>query len=202
MTTQFCDVRKRRVDISGFQVLLIVSAFGFSWLGMQAVHELGHVIGAALTGGTVTRVTLHPFVVSETHVKLCPDPLVMKWCGPIIGVILPLLAMLAAKLLRCPGYYLFRFFAGFCLLVNGVYIGMGSFENVADAGDLMDYGAPQWTLILFGLAASSLGLYVWNGLGPHFGLAGAKGKVSKSAALLSAAIFLVIFAVEMVLGNR
>jgi len=35
-----------------FQVLLIASTAGFSWLGMQAVHELGHAVSLWLTGGS------------------------------------------------------------------------------------------------------------------------------------------------------
>jgi hypothetical protein len=39
-----------------YQILLIGSFIGFSWLTMQVVHELGHVLGAVTTGGTVTKV--------------------------------------------------------------------------------------------------------------------------------------------------
>ena len=37
------------------QVVLIVSAVASSWLGMQAVHEFGHVLAAWCTGGRVAR---------------------------------------------------------------------------------------------------------------------------------------------------
>ena len=43
-----------------FQILLISSTLAFSWLGMMAVHELGHVTHLALSGGTVEKVVLHP----------------------------------------------------------------------------------------------------------------------------------------------
>lgn len=42
------------------QILLIASTVLASWLGMQAVHESGHVLGAWFTGGLVARVFLHP----------------------------------------------------------------------------------------------------------------------------------------------
>jgi hypothetical protein len=32
------------------QIVLIVSTLVFSWLGMMAVHEAGHVLAAWLTG--------------------------------------------------------------------------------------------------------------------------------------------------------
>ena len=37
------------------QAILIATFLGFSWLAMQAVHELGHVVGAWLTRAEVTR---------------------------------------------------------------------------------------------------------------------------------------------------
>ena len=41
------------------QIVLILTFFGFSWLAMQAVHELGHVLGGIASGGTVVKVVLH-----------------------------------------------------------------------------------------------------------------------------------------------
>jgi hypothetical protein len=40
------------------QVVLILSTLYGSWLGMQDVHELGHVAAAWLTGGRVSKVVL------------------------------------------------------------------------------------------------------------------------------------------------
>jgi hypothetical protein len=89
--------------------------------------------------------------------------LVVIWGGPIVGSLLPLLVWLAADRLRWSGAFLLRFFAGFCLVVNGAYLFGGSFDGIGDCGDLLRYGAPMWTLWLFGLIAFPLGLGVWNG---------------------------------------
>src|SRR5579862_2329779 len=40
------------------QIVLIVSTLLGSWLGMQTVHEFGHVLGVWMTGGRVARVVL------------------------------------------------------------------------------------------------------------------------------------------------
>ncbi len=82
------------------------------------------------------------------------------------------LALLASRevLLRCGLFYLFQFFAGFCLIANGVYLGVGSFGGVGDAGDLLRHGSPPWMLIAFGLVSAAAGMWLWNGLGPHYGL--------------------------------
>jgi hypothetical protein len=55
-----------------YQFLLCTSTVAFSWLAMQAVHELGHIFHAWLSGGTVTAVILHPLEISRTDVS--PDP--------------------------------------------------------------------------------------------------------------------------------
>lgn len=183
------------------QMILICSFIGFSWLAMQAVHELGHVVGAMLSGGKVIRVVLLPWVISRTDVDPNPHPLLVVWSGPIIGALLPLLAWLVARAMRAPGLYLFRFFAGFCLIANGVYIGAGSLSGIADAGDMLRSGAPQWSLIAFGLATAPAGLYLWNGLGQHFGFAGAQNKVDRRAALVSLALFIALAMAEAILDR-
>jgi hypothetical protein len=52
------------------------------WLLMQAVHELGHVLAAWATGGTVRKVVLLPWAFSQTQLAANPEPLVVAWGGP------------------------------------------------------------------------------------------------------------------------
>jgi hypothetical protein len=128
------------------QIVLIVSILGFSWLAMQVVHELGHVLGAMASGGAVTEVILYPTSFSRTEVYPNPSPLLVVWAGPVVGCLLPILAFLVARVVGCPGVYLFRFFAGFCLVANGLYVGIGALEGFADAGDMLLHGSPRWHL--------------------------------------------------------
>jgi hypothetical protein len=185
------------------QIVLIVTFIPFAWLGMQAVHEGGHVFMAHVTGGEVINVALHPLIMSRTDVGQNPHPLAVVWGGPVLGSVVPLLAFGLASVCRLPGVYLFRFFAGFCLIANGVYIGVGWL--IADGADpwvMTDGGAPRWLLVLFGLIATPLGLYLWHRQGPHFGLASSKGKVSTSAAMISAALLLAIVGLELLFGSK
>ncbi len=82
-----------------------------------------------------------------------------------------------------PYTYLAAFFAGFCCLANGLYLGAGSFGGVGDAGDLLRHGAARWELWLFGVPVSILGLWLWNGLGPQFGFGPANGQVDLRVAV-------------------
>src|SRR5438876_3556657 len=128
------------------QIVLICSTLLGSWLGMQAVHESGHVLGARLTGGRVARVVLHPLTISRTDLAHHPSPRAVVWAGPLLGVALPLLLWAAAAAARLPGAFVLRFFAGFCLLANGLYIGLGSFGRVGDGGVMLRHGSAPWQL--------------------------------------------------------
>lgn len=179
------------------QILLIGTFLPLCWLGMMAVHELGHVIGAVATGGTVERVVLYPLAISRTDVSPNPAPILVVWAGPLVGVLLPLAVLVGFKVGRVALAYLPQFFGGFCLIANGAYIGVGSFGRIGDAGDMLRHGSPMWCLWLFGVGAIPLGVRLWNGLGPHFGLGQADGKVDHRAAYISCALLILTVIVEV-----
>lgn len=150
--------------------LLLIPFLPLCWLGMQVVHELGHVLGGIITGGTVTRVVLFPLSISRTDVTPNPIPLVEIWGGPIVGVLFHLVSWVFIRRLKLSWEFLLRFFAGFCLVSNGAYLGCGSFLSIGDAGELLRHGSPIWTLWLFGFVSITLGFAMWNGQGKAFGL--------------------------------
>jgi hypothetical protein len=147
------------------QLLFTASLLALSWLGMMAVHELGHVVGALVTGGTVERVVLHPLAISRTDVAPNPWPGVVVWLGPLIGSALPLLLLAIVPRRFTTLSSVARFFAGFCLVANGAYIALGSFSSVGDCGEMLRTGTPHWAMFCFGLLAIPLGFYLWNALG-------------------------------------
>jgi hypothetical protein len=151
-------------------ILLIAVTLVACWLGMQAVHEAGHVLGALATGARVERVVLHPLTISRTDVSENHWPLFVVWMGPIFGVAAPVAIWFIAMLAKLPGSFVLRFFAGFCLIANGGYLAFGALKRIGDCGTLLTHGAPLWSLILFGAVAMPLGLALWNGTGPAFGL--------------------------------
>jgi hypothetical protein len=184
------------------QIVLILSTVLGSWLGMQAAHEAGHVIGAYLTGGQVNRVVLHPLTISRTDISYNQNPLAVVWAGPIVGVTIPLLLWTAVAMVRLPVAFGLRFFAGFCLLANGLYIGVGSFTGVGDCGELLRHGSAIWQLWLFGMLTVPAGLWLWNGLGPHFGLGSARGNVSRRVTYSSLLVCIGILALAFLVGGR
>src|SRR5260221_11134141 len=95
------------------QVLLILSFITFSWLGFMVVHEFGHVFAAWLTGGSVSRVFLHPLQISWTPLAHNPHPRIVAWGGPVFGSLAPPVFFDSVGLLPLPGSYPFCFFTGF-----------------------------------------------------------------------------------------
>jgi hypothetical protein len=109
--------------------------------------------------------------------------------------------LIARRLWRC-GSFLFRFFAGFCIIANGAYIGAGSFGRIGDAGTMLRYGSRAWQLWVFGLVATALGLFLWNGLGCEFGFGEAKGRVSRGASIDCLIALLAVVAIELTVRAR
>lgn len=171
------------------RILFAISVLGLSWLGMMATHEFGHIVSAKLTGGKVIRVVLHPATISRTDVSPNPSPLAVAWAGPILGCLTPVLLMLAIRRLkkhsggaakekkyapeveilnhepasRC--HSIAQFFAGFCCIANGAYLGVGVFDRVGDADEILKAGTPAWMLPAFGLIAFFSGMAMWHRLG-------------------------------------
>lgn len=149
---------------------LLICLVPLCWLAMQIVHEAGHVLAAGATGGRVTALVLHPLAISRTDVSPNPRPLPVVWAGPLFGSLAPLAPWLLAAALRLPAAHLWRFFAGFCLIANGAYLGSGAFDPVGDAADLTRLGTPPWLLAAFGLTTLPAGLALWHRQARHFGL--------------------------------
>lgn len=180
--------------------MLIVSTILGSWLGMQAVHESGHVFGAMVTHGTVDRVVLHPLTISRTDLSENPSPLLVVWAGPVFGVVAPVVAWAITAIARMTGAFVLRFFAGFCLIANGVYIGAGSFDGVGDCGQMLRHGSDAWHLWAFGAVTAPLGLLLWHGQGSHFGLGPKKGQVDRRIAYVTLVASLLLLAIGFVVG--
>ena len=186
----------------GWQLVSVGSMMILSWLGMMLVHEFGHVCAAVLTGGQVQRVIFHPLTFSQTQVDPNPAPGRVVWAGPVLGSLLPPVLWLIARAARWAWSHLLAFFAGFCLIANGVYIGIGSFAGVADAGEMVRLGAPIWTLWLFGLFATAAGLWIWHKVSPKYGFGPEPESLRPRVALMLLAAALAAIVLGTVFGDR
>jgi len=182
------------------QGFLFVVTLLLSWLLMQIVHELGHMTAAWTTGGRVAHVVLHPLAISRTDVKPNPHPLTVAWGGPVIGAALPLAIWLLTKIFRWKNRFL-QFFAGFCLVANGAYIGIGSFRRIGDCNELLRYGSPIWLLWLFGVLTIALGLWLWKSTPSYFDPEQTGSQVLRSSIVTTVVLIVVVF-LEILLSRR
>ena len=182
--------------------LLIASILWLSWLSMMIVHEGGHALGAVCTGGKVRRVVWHPAVISRTDVQPNPHPLVEVWAGPLFGSIAPLMVALVSTALRLRTEYLVWTFAGFCLLANGAYIGIGAIDPVGDARELLAQGMLRWCLAAFGVVAATAGLWIWHGVSPRFGFGASPPPIIARHAYGALVVAAIVTIVGLAFGDR
>ncbi|MCL2348735.1 MAG: hypothetical protein FWC50_10805 [Planctomycetaceae bacterium] len=178
--------------------VLIITFLPFCWLAMQAVHETGHVIGALMHDVSVEYVLLGPLTISQTITGETEHKRIITWLGPVFGVIFPVALWLMARLFQWPELFLFRFFAGFCLVANGVYLLFGPVDGLTDTGVLLSYGASRWQLILFGVIATVAGFLLWHGQSNDFGIGKQPKAVQYRTVLISSTLLLLIIFVEIV----
>lgn len=154
------------------------------WWLMMATHEAGHVFAAWATGGQIARVQLSPLAFSHTELITNPKPMLVVWAGPVCGVVAPLLLWAGVLFQRNRKWakrdlQAITFLAGFCLVANGVYIGLGWLDRVGDTNEMLQLGTPVVLMFVFGLVCTCSGLALWHRLGPLSGLE----KISTTCAL-------------------
>ncbi len=145
---------------------------------------------------------LSPWTLSRTDLAYNPHPLFVVWAGPLFGALLPLLLWIIAAGLRIPGAFILRFFAGFCLIANGVYIAAGSVAGIGDSGVMLRHGSAMWQLWLFGVLTAPAGLWLWHGQGAHFGLGAHAKAIGPGVAYASLAICLGLLGLAIAVGGK
>jgi hypothetical protein len=112
---------------------------------MTFTHEIGHIIGGFCCGGTLTDADLLPWHLPYSFFNPDPYPLITLWCGPILGVAVPI--AIAFVLQRDWSWLI----AYFCLLANGAYIAVAwlSPDDQLDTTKLLNHGAHPITITLY-----------------------------------------------------
>lgn len=129
-----------RSQYAGFGLLLLLS-----WCVMTVTHEAGHVVGGWLCGGTLREAHLWPWQLPYSVFDPDPRPLVTLWCGPLLGVLVPLAV---AGLVRRGWAW---FVAYFCVLANGSYLATAwvTGDRFLDTPKLLDHGTHPATVAAY-----------------------------------------------------
>src|SRR5207237_428557 len=99
---------------------------------------------------------------SQTIVWPNPHELLVVWGGPFWGALLPVIACAIVRPTRRRVPQWLLFFAGFCLIANGAYIGVGWIRRAGDTGDMLRLGTPLWVMMIFGVGCVAGGLAMWH----------------------------------------
>jgi hypothetical protein len=123
-----------------FVLLLIVS-----WTVLTFTHEMGHIIGGWCCGGSLTSADLLPWHLPYSIFDPDPKPLVTLWCGPLLGVVVPL--GLAVVIRRDWMWFV----SHFCTLANGAYIAAAwtSGDHYLDTPKLLEHGASAISIAVY-----------------------------------------------------
>lgn len=179
-------------------VLFGLFFLGCCWLWMQAVHELGHVLGAIISGGVVEKIVLHPLAISRTDVSPNPNPATVVWSGPLFGVGFPFVCLVFWYCWKLPHRAAARFYSGFCFLANGLYLSVGCWEAIGDCRQMSQTGSPVWFIFLVGAFWTVAGLLLVDGTWKEL-----KALVfSWSDVLVVMALFTSTMFLELVLSER
>ncbi|MCC9604567.1 hypothetical protein LOC68_27380 [Blastopirellula sp. JC732] len=168
------------------------------WLWMQIIHELGHALATLYFGGQVELVYLVPWDISRTDFHAPQHELPIIWAGPIFGALVPAIVWLTLRLFKSSQEPLAAFFAGFCLIANGAYLGAAVFLPVGDAAEILKLGGASWQLALFGVVCVPLGLWLWNGRGGYFGFGQGAQTVTSRGASIAAGVLVGTLALETI----
>ena len=129
----------------GIQVLNLAVLLVTSWCVMTFTHETGHVLGGWIGGGQLQQADLLPWHLPYSLFEPDPHPLLTLWCGPLLGVAVPLSLALVVR------RHWMWFIAHFCLLANGAYLATAWFagDSYLDTTKLLEHGAWPVTIILY-----------------------------------------------------
>ena len=134
----------------GCRLAFTLGAVVVAYNGAMLLHEFGHVIHLWVSGGTVARVYVSPIDVSYVHKGANPHPQWVAWGGPVWGAVFPALLLGLAWVSRTRLVSLTVVLATFALVFNGAYLTVGAFQPGGDTAQLLEHGAPVWSLVAVG----------------------------------------------------
>ena len=79
------------------RILYFVALLIGSCCAMAFTHEMGHIVGGWCCGGALKNADLLPWHLPYSIFDPDPKPLVTLWCGPVLGVVVPVAIALLVR---------------------------------------------------------------------------------------------------------
>lgn len=89
MTANEIDEQQNLVRGQVMACIALVPIVVWIWLAIMLFHEMGHVLAAWATGGSIVSLELRPGWLSHTLVQPNPQPSLVLWSGFIVGWLAP-----------------------------------------------------------------------------------------------------------------
>ncbi len=137
------------------RTIIFVALVLASWGVMTLTHEAGHLVAGWLSGAKLVDYDLTPWRLPYSIHHPDPYPRVTIWGGPILGVLIPLLAAATFRKRST------RFIADFCLVANGTYLAVSAFSNDPhlDTQRLLRAGESPLVIALYCLVTIGIGYF-------------------------------------------
>lgn len=163
LVMDYCEVLKRGLMLGG--------AFAIGYPLAMLLHEVGHAIAFWCTGGSVMRISVHPFSWSYTYGASSLHPQLVTWAGALFGIVCGLSLLFSVRLSKSPWLTPVVVTALCALLVNGLYLGVDAvMRGGGDGTSLARMGTPVWLLMFFGGTLILAGTVAAAVLMPRMGL--------------------------------
>lgn len=128
-----------------FRIAHFLGLLLISWCVMTTTHEVGHLVGGWCSGATLAKADLWPWHLPYSLFEPDPYPLVTLWCGPVLGVLVPLTIGICVR--RDWAWFI----SFFCCLANGSYLALAWMvgDRYLDTFRLLQHGASPIALAVF-----------------------------------------------------
>ena len=131
----------------------------WAWFVMTLTHEIGHVLGALVSGGSPVVIEIRPWRIPWSLYDPNPHPQITLWAGFVVGTLTPIFVWrVSTRFQEQPSQFV-AFVAWFCVVANGIYLLLGALgsDRELDSQQLMQAGANPVLVCCLGFVGTFVG---------------------------------------------